>query len=163
MSKDNNKKKPTKKNGRPFKITYTEELLKQITILIGFGLTEEEVAIYLDINPETFRKNKKKNIKLVGAIKRGRVSVKTSVTRFLFEKARDGNVTAMIFFLKNRDPEHWSDLWKVEHSGEIDMYKDAFDEVFSLLEKTGSPDQKRMLAEIGKRRKEKDKIEGYTT
>ena len=37
--------------------------------------------------------------------------------------------TAMIFWLKNRDPENWRDRQEVEHSGGIRTYE--FSEIFT--------------------------------
>ena len=43
------------------------------------------------------------------AIKKGRAESLNKVSNALFEKAIDGNVTAMIYFLKVRDRENWGE------------------------------------------------------
>ena len=43
------------------------------------------------------------------AIKKGRAEGSNQVSNALFEKAIDGNVTAMIYFLKVRDRENWGE------------------------------------------------------
>tara|TARA_R110000868_G_scaffold359342_1_gene621176 strand:- start:993 stop:1196 length:204 start_codon:yes stop_codon:yes gene_type:complete len=42
-------------------------------------------------------------------IKKGRAEGLNQVSNALFEKAIDGNVTAMIYFLKVRDRENWGE------------------------------------------------------
>ena len=37
------------------------------------------------------------------------------VANALFEKAKRENTTAMIFYLKNRDPENWEDVQKRQY------------------------------------------------
>ena len=43
------------------------------------------------------------------AIKKGRAEGLNSVSNALFEKATQGNVTAMIYYLKVRDRENWGE------------------------------------------------------
>jgi hypothetical protein len=43
------------------------------------------------------------------AIKKGRAEGLNQVTNALFEKATQGNVTAMIYYLKVRDRENWGE------------------------------------------------------
>jgi hypothetical protein len=43
------------------------------------------------------------------AIKKGRVEGLNKVSNALFEKATQGNVTAMIYYLKVRDRENWGE------------------------------------------------------
>lgn len=38
------------------------------------------------------------------------------VTNALFSSAQDGNVTAQIFYLKNRDTENWMDRVETNHT-----------------------------------------------
>lgn len=38
------------------------------------------------------------------------------VTRVPYREHVPADVTAQIFWLKNRDPAHWRDAWQVEHS-----------------------------------------------
>ena len=47
---------------------------------------------------------------------RGAEGIK-AVSNALFEKAIGGGDTAMIFYLKNRDPENWEDIQKRQYSG----------------------------------------------
>jgi hypothetical protein len=43
------------------------------------------------------------------AIKKGRAEGINQVSNALFEKAIQGNVTAMIYYLKTRDRENWGE------------------------------------------------------
>ena len=45
----------------------------------------------------------------ISAIKKGRAEGLNQVSNALFEKAIDGNVTAMIYYLKVRDRENWGE------------------------------------------------------
>lgn len=45
----------------------------------------------------------------MGAIKKGRVEGLHKVSNALFEKATQGNITAMIYYLKVRDRDNWGE------------------------------------------------------
>jgi hypothetical protein len=54
---------------------------------------------------------------VLDAIKRGRSTGIKQVTNALFDSATGGNVTSMIFYLKNRQPEKWSDRRDMQVTG----------------------------------------------
>jgi len=85
-----------------------------VEMYAGIGMTDADIALLLDIVPETFARLKQKDENLVNAIKRGKSKAKVSIAKALFNKARDGNVTAMIFWLCNRAPEEWKNIQKIE-------------------------------------------------
>jgi len=90
--------------------------LEQVESIASLGLTDEEIAIVLGISPRTLYYWKKKP-EFLQALKRGKLKADYVIARSLFEKAKSGDTTAMIFWLKNRRPDLWRD--KYEHAGDI--------------------------------------------
>lgn len=61
---------------------------------------------------------RKRDPKFADAMDEARAFADEKVVRALFKAAsQEGNVTAMIFWLKNRRPDQWRDRQQVEHSG----------------------------------------------
>lgn len=110
------------------------------------GLTEAEIAAELDINPSTLTRWKQRYSELVDALNVSRDFVDSLVEDSLLKRAlgyeyeetkmvatQDGktrrvekttrgivpDVTAQIFWLKNRQPGRWRDKQEVEHSGDV--------------------------------------------
>lgn len=108
------------------------------------GLTNEQIAGNMGISRETLNQWSKKYPDISDALKKGKEVVDRQVENALLkralgykyeekkvEKGPDGSkttvtikevtpdVTAQIFWLKNRKPEQWRDKRDVEHSGEI--------------------------------------------
>ena len=78
----------------------------------GFTYTEDELRIYAGQEGKSLEEYiKSKPLTL----KRGKAKGLATVTNSLFQNALDGNVTAQIFYLKNTDPETWSDRQQVDH------------------------------------------------
>lgn len=109
------------------------------------GLTDEQIAKNLGIAYSTLREYREKYSALSAALKRGKEVVDIEVENALLKRALGysyeeetyeelanggtktktvtkyvpGDVTAQIFWLKNRKPETWREKNIVEHSGEI--------------------------------------------
>ena len=81
----------------------------KVESLASQGLTAKQIAHCLGIGRTTLYNHKNKNVNIRDAIKRGRAKGLSDVSNALFECATDGNVTAQIFYLKNRSPEEWRD------------------------------------------------------
>jgi len=92
------------------------------------GLTDLQIAEKLGISKNTFYIYVKKYSDFRDALKRGKAPVDQMVENALFKKALSGDITAMIFWLKNRRPDKWRDKKDVEHSGslqiEVDLVED---------------------------------------
>lgn len=73
------------------------------------GLTDEQIAHNLGIGYSTFKDYKSRYIDLSTALKKGKEVVDYEVENALYKAAINGNVTAMIFWLKNRKPQGWKD------------------------------------------------------
>jgi hypothetical protein len=58
------------------------------------------------------------DVDIVNAIKRGRSKGIATVANALFQSAKGGNITAQIFYLKNRAPGDWKDRKHNEHTGQ---------------------------------------------
>ena len=90
-----------KKIGRPL-IVIDEDLCKKAETLAAQGLTMEQIANVLGMSETTLYDKKDKFSEFSHAIKRGKDKGIATVTSALFTKARNGDNTAMIFYLKNR-------------------------------------------------------------
>jgi len=104
--------KPRKKPGRKpvvIDIDRVEQLAAQ-------GLGPYQISRSLGISWDTYNKNKKRSLELSEAIKRGEAKGLARVSNSLFKSANEGNVTAQIFYLKNRDSKSWSDRQEVNHN-----------------------------------------------
>lgn len=93
-----------------------------LTLLEGWardGLTDEQIAERINVNPSTLYDWKNKHPKISEALKKGKEVVDYQVENALLEKALGGDTTAQIFWLKNRRPDKWRDKPKEEQSGNL--------------------------------------------
>lgn len=105
---------------KPFKFKIDEVNLEQVEVIASLGLTDEEIAVILGISPRTLN-YWKKNPEFLQALKRGKLKADFQVTKKLYENAKNGDNTAIIFWLKNRRPDLWRDRSQVELSGQVTM------------------------------------------
>ena len=82
------------------------------------GLTIEQIANNMGIDDATLYRWKNKSNDICEALKRGKEVVDFEVENALFKNAMNGNVTAQIFWLKNRKKNKWRD--KVEYEANTD-------------------------------------------
>ena len=83
-----------------------------LTLLQGWkrnGLTDEQIAHNMGISPNTLAHWKQKHTQIRQALKVGREVANFIVERELFQKAINGNTTAMIFWLKNNWRDKYND------------------------------------------------------
>ena len=90
--------------------------IDKVERLSAQGLGPTQIARALGISWDTYNKNKKRSSELSDAIKRGEAKGLAEVTNALFSSAQDGNVTAQIFYLKNRDTTNWMDRVETNHT-----------------------------------------------
>ena len=88
------------------------ELRRQVEVLAGFGIPEEDIAGLIGIDPKTLRKYYRQELD------HGHTKANARVAENLFRKAiGDGreSVTAAIFWLKAR--ARWKEVTLNEHTG----------------------------------------------
>lgn len=90
--------------------------LAKVEQLAAIGDTQEEIARALGISPDTLYSRKRESQDFRDAIKRGKERGIREIENVLFQAAQEGNMTAAIFFLKNRCPERWNEKSKVDIS-----------------------------------------------
>lgn len=82
------------------------------------GLTEEQIAHNMGIGRTTLFEWKKKEPNIANALKKTKEIVDLEVENALYKNAMNGNITAQIFWLKNRRKAQWRD--KVEYETNVD-------------------------------------------
>ena len=107
-----------KEKGKPGrkKIVFTEEDYENITRWAGLGLSEQQIADNLGVSLSSIARNKRNNDKFDTALKKGKTRAVQQVANQVFQNAMMGKETSAIFFLKNRDPQNWSDRQEVQHN-----------------------------------------------
>jgi transposase len=106
---------------RPKVTDWTEDEVKS-TLLKGWarnGLTNEQIAANMGISKVTFYEWRNKFPNFANLIKEDKDYADTQVENALYKQALEGNVTAAIFWLKNRRRNNWKDKQDVEVSGEV--------------------------------------------
>lgn len=85
------------------------------------GLTDEQIAHNIGIDRTTLYRWKEKECNIYNALKRNKDIVDYEVENALLKNALEGNVTAQIFWLKNRKKEQWRE--KQEYSNDNELQK----------------------------------------
>ena len=85
--------------------------------LAAQGLTVEQIAYCLNVGRSTLYERMGSEADVLDAIKRGRAKGIDTITNSLFQSAEGGNITAQIFYLKNRQPDEWRDRREVTGAG----------------------------------------------
>jgi len=99
--------------------THVEPYLALVKSMRIDGYREEDIAKALDIGSSTWYKYKNEHIELTEALKISKQILIAELEQTLFQKAREGNTTALIFSLKNLAANKWAD--KVNVSGDIEI------------------------------------------
>lgn len=106
------RKKPVKPRGTgragpKMKFILTPDILAEVEILSGRGLTNEHIHNYYGIGRDTWYNNIQHHPELGEAFKRGKSKAISMVSGKLMEQIRKGNLTAIIFYLKTQ--ARWSE------------------------------------------------------
>ena len=88
------------------------------------GLSQQQIADNLGIGLSTLKKYRKKSVAIRAALKKGREVSDYHVENALYNAAINGNVQAMIFWLKNRKPQQWKDRKEAQ---EIELMRKELD------------------------------------
>lgn len=83
-------------------------------------MSEEQIANNMGISRSTLSDWKKNYPDILNALKKGKEVVDFEIENALAKSALEGNVTAQIFWLKNRKPDKWKDKPAVSDSGIIE-------------------------------------------
>ena len=100
-----------KKAGRPPHLP-TSDTRNKVFMLSSVGTRHEDIATVLSISTDTLTKYYKEDLD------KGRIEANASVAETLFKQAKEGNTTAMIFWLKSR--AKWKESTQHEISGNPD-------------------------------------------
>ena len=85
---------------------------RQVEALAAYGIPETDISRVVGIDPKTLRKCYREELDL------GTAKANAQVAGFLFNSAKNGNVTAQIFWLKTR--ARWKEApTELRHSGAI--------------------------------------------
>lgn len=128
----------------------TKEGLLKIEGWARYGLTDEQIAENIGINPATIYEWKKKYPEISETLKKGKEVVDRQVENALLKRAlgyeykettkeltdegmtvtkivtkqQTPDTTAQIFWLKNRKPNEWRDKKETELSGKMEVQRD---------------------------------------
>lgn len=109
-----------------------------LTLLQGWardGLTDEQIAHNMGISRKTLAEWKNKYGDICNALKKGKEVVDFEIENALAQSALDGNVTAQIFWLKNRKPDKWKDKPVVDDSGIIEKLDKVIGDIDAIADK----------------------------
>ena len=96
----------------PKKRTLTEDEISQVERLAAV-LRMEDIAAFLGITDRTLRNRMNEDPVVRSAYEKGRARAKAAVGTGLLQQARDGNLTAMIFYAKTQ--MGWRETERREH------------------------------------------------
>lgn len=102
------------------------------------GLIDEQIAKNMGIACSTYYEWKKKSPEISEALKKNKDMVDFEVENALYKNAMNGNVTAQIFWLKNRRKNKWRD--KVEYEANTDELNKV-KELLSKIESEANNDE----------------------
>ena len=89
---------------------------EKLILLTGWaqdGLTDKQIAERIGINVKTLYDWKNKYKTIDNALKQGKEVVDYAVQNTLLKAAREGDITACIYWLNNRQPDKWRNKAKV--------------------------------------------------
>ena len=91
----------------------TKDLLEQVEQLAARSLSQKQVCDALGFSETWWHGKKVQNEELDKCYKRGAAKGIADVSNAIYEQALAGSTGAACFFLKNRDPDRWSDVKSV--------------------------------------------------
>lgn len=93
------------------------------------GLTYEQIANNMGICLASLKEWRKKEPIIDEALKKGREVVDFEVENALYKNAINGNVTAQIFWLKNRKPKEWREKIEISDNTQINKLDELLQEI----------------------------------
>jgi len=126
---------------------YKKEILDDIRKLANvFCANDADIAAFLGVRAETFCRWKKKHPELTEYLSRGKAQAKISLNTRMVEKAKSGNVVALIFVLTNKFPDEWQDrralvnnvnINRMEQNSRTKLSDDELRTIIKLGERVG--------------------------
>lgn len=107
------------KRGRPTE--FDDRIAGAVLALLEAGKTEQQISEAIGISTRTLSRWKLAHQDFRLAVKAAKSISDDMVEEALFDSALGGNVTAMIFWLKNRQPDRWRDVHRVEHNVRVEL------------------------------------------
>jgi hypothetical protein len=107
---------------------------RQVEALAAYGIPEADISGVVGIDPKTLRKYYRDELDL------GETKANAQVAGFLFNAAKNGNVTAQIFWLKTRAKWRETPL-ELRHSGSIgrkDLSELSDEELMDMIHTLGA-------------------------
>ena len=89
------------------------QLLEQIEFQASRGLSQQQICRALGISETWWYDAKHKSAEISESFKRGQAKGLVEVSNAIYEQALNGSTGAACFYLKNRDPDRWSDVKSV--------------------------------------------------
>ena len=109
-------------------------LRRQVEALAAYGIPETDIGRVVGIDPKTLRKHYREELDL------GEAKANAQVAGYLFNAAKNGNVTAQIFWLKTR--AKWRETpVELKHSGSVarkDLSEVSDEELLSIIYTMGA-------------------------
>jgi hypothetical protein len=107
---------------------------RQVEAMAAYGIPESDIARVVGVDPKTLRKHYREELDL------GETKANAQVAGYLFSAAKNGNVTAQIFWLKTR--AKWRETpMELKHSGSIarkDLSELSDEELLGMIYTLGS-------------------------
>ena len=100
-----------KRGPKPRQIT--RDFLTEVEHLAARGLSQQQVCHALGFSETWWYDAKQKNSDISDSFKKGQAKGLAEVSNAIYEQALAGSVGASCFYLKNRDPDRWSDVRSV--------------------------------------------------
>jgi hypothetical protein len=107
---------------------------RQVEAMAAYGIPEPDIARVLCLDPKTLRKHYRDELDV------GETKANAQVAGYLFNAAKNGNVTAQIFWLKTRAKWRETPL-EVKHSGSIarkDLSEISDEELLATIYRLGT-------------------------
>lgn len=120
-----------------------------LTLLKGWardGLSDEQIAHNMEIVPSTLYEWKKKHPKISESLKKNKAIADYEIENALFKSAKSGNVTAMIFWLKNRKSDKWRE--KVEPVSSDEKLKEINKNISNIANMINNPQKNRIDKDV---------------
>ena len=111
----------------PKKRELTDDEISQVGRLAAV-LRIGDIADFLGIDERTLHRRMKDDERIMSAYKKGRQQAIAAIGSTLLQKARDGNLTAMIFYLKTQ--ARWRETYRMEN---IDVGKLTDEELEAII------------------------------